>query len=221
MNKALHVLSYVFVFAFAFALRGFLDADPAPAQGLATSPAPAERIAPNNVVASREPVKEAVPAVPAPAGAAITGTAVATFRPRPLLQPAGSSANQFANLRKLPDAKYATGGDAHISPDAPLCSCDDIQLAVTTFKDETGERWQFYSPNADIVEATHKPVLGQMMGAPYKSALGVSWRPEQGGQNIFGVLYQRDVLARLRLGAKVEYEKEKGLQGELQALVPF
>lgn len=195
MSRGILFVSYsVTVFVIGFMLRGFLDAAPPPSPGIATSAQPAERRAPNDITAAREPVKKAEPAMPAPAGATITGTASATFRPRQLMQPSG-------------DGK-------------PVCSCDDVQVAVTTFKDETGERWQFFSPNADVIDATHKPVLGHMVGEPYKNAIGLTWRPDPDG-NVYGVLFQRDVLARLRLGMGLEYQHEDGLRGEVQALIPF
>lgn len=188
----------VIVFLVGFFLGGWAS-DEAPAQGLATTPQPEVRLAPNNVVAERDPVKEAKPPVPPPEGATITGTVHGTLRPK-----------------RLP-VESATGGDAHI----PLCSCEDVEFWLTTLRDKTGERVQVYSPNADVVTAVHNPVLGEIRGEPYRNAFGVTWRPLAGGDNALGLLYQRDVLARLRLGAKVEYEKEKGLQGELQALIPF
>lgn len=107
---------------------------------VATSHQPEVRVSPGNVTAAREPVKKAEPAAPVTKGATVTRTAHVVVKPKP--------ANHFAEAGKM------------------VCECEPVRVDLTQFKDETGERLKFTSPDGEILEASDKPVIGEIVGAP-------------------------------------------------------
>lgn len=191
-TAAVSAVAYtVVVFLVGFLVRGWLDT-PEPAHGLATTAQAEIRIAPDNVIASRAPVVQPEPAVPPPKGVTVTRTAHVVVKPKPIVDD-----------RKL------------------VCECEPLRIDLTQFTDETGERLQFTTPSGEILEASDKPVIGEIAGEPRRNALGFTWRPEVGGNNVYGVLYQRDLWERVRVGAKVEHDPLSGVQGEIQALFKY
>lgn len=162
---------------------------------VATSHQPEVRVSPGNVTAARDPVKKAEPAAPVPKGATVTRTAHVVVKPKPV--------NHFADAEEM------------------VCECEPVRVDLTQFNDDTGDRLKFTSPDGEILEASDKPIIGEIAGAPRRNALGVTWRPEVGGNNVYGVLYQRDVWERVRVGAKAEHDPLSGVQGEIQALFTY
>lgn len=113
-------------------------------------------------------------------------------------------------------------GTIVVTPEPDLvngCQCEPVTVDWSLVRAEDGRRFVVSSPDGRIDSALDTPILDD--AAPsYRNALGVSWRPEPTG-DAYGVLYQRDVLGRFRVGAGVEYQPHDGLRANVQAMLRY
>lgn len=99
------------------------------------------------------------------------------------------------------------------------CQCESVTVDWSLVRGEDGKRFVVSSPDGKINWAMDTPILDDAPPS-YVNALGVSWRPEPTG-DVYGVLYQRDMLGRFRLGAGVEYQPHDGLRANVQAFLRY
>lgn len=99
------------------------------------------------------------------------------------------------------------------------CQCESVTVDWSLVRGEDGRRFVASSPDGKVSWAMDAPIL-EDTAPSYVNALGVSWRPEPTG-DAYGVLYQRDVLGRFRVGAGVEYQPHDGLRANVQAMLRY
>lgn len=152
---------------------------------------------------------------PGPAPHVIPKGAREERRVRVVVQPEPLSSN--------PDSLYSNPGlldkDHSEGMLGMVCSCDPIAVDLSLIRHRDGSSGVIASADGGTVDAAASidtPILDSRPPA-YVNALGVTWRPAPAG-DAYGLLYQRDVASRVRVGAAMEYQRDDGLRGQLQAL---
>lgn len=161
-----------------------------------------------SVLVARVPVAE-----PGPPPHKLPAGAKEERRVRVVVQPLSSESRSLSSNPDSLDKDHFAGVGKMV------CSCDPIAVDLSLVRERDGTSGIVASADGGTVDARASvdiPIL-QDSQPEYRNALGVTWRPEPAG-DAYGVLYQRDVLSRFRVGAAIEYQSDGVLQGQLQAL---